>query len=283
MGKNKTPADKEMTRAKAIKQGGYYNTDGDWNNIVTRDDYPDKIFRGRVEVLVFDNTKVYLVKTESNKYRIPGGGFDRGISNVDQVFMETKEEAKLIIKNIRYTGVTYAKVFDYLLPCKEGDIPYDGSVNEVYIADYVKHYDGYIRKELRDSELTNKGKFYELEEVKDILYPAHVQALENMLQTKKITESSTNDEVYKLIYQFIDILKTLHNNDTFLCITTRDIEDDDGGCIFAEYNIGSDSDANDIKTFIDYCNNLGFIIGVHVDEPIYYSMGYGILKARIEA
>lgn len=280
MGKNKTPADRSMTRSKAIKQGGFYNTDGDWNNIITREDYPDKIFRGRVEVLVFDGTKVYLVKSENGRYRIPGGGFDKGISNMDQVFMETKEEAKLIIKNIRYTGVTYVKVFEYLLPCKEGDIPYDGSVNEVYIADYVKHYDGYIRKELRDTELANKGKFYELEEVKDILQPAHIQALENMLQTKKITESSTNDKVTELIHQFHEILRNLHNNENFLCITPRDIEDDDGGYIFAEYNIESEQDADDLKTFIEHCNNLGFIHDVHIDEPVYYSMGYGIMIAK---
>ena len=106
MGANLTPIDKSMTKEKAISQGGYYNTDGDWNCIITDKNYPGKILRGRVEVLILKDGKLFMFLRENGIYRIPGGGFDKGILNKDQAFMETKEEAKLIIQNIRYTGVT---------------------------------------------------------------------------------------------------------------------------------------------------------------------------------
>ena len=66
MGANKVPIDKSMTRQKAITQGGYYNTDGDWNNVLTLDEYPDKIFRGRVEVLVLKDGKLFMFLKDNN-------------------------------------------------------------------------------------------------------------------------------------------------------------------------------------------------------------------------
>ena len=129
MGMNRTPIDSSMTIEKAISQGGYYNTDGDWNCIVTLDDYPDKLFRGRVETLVLKDGKLFMYMKDNGNYRIPGGGFDKGVLNKDQAFIETKEEAKLIVDNIRYTGVTYVRVFDEngneapaQIRCKKGNV-----------------------------------------------------------------------------------------------------------------------------------------------------------------
>ncbi len=284
MGANLTPIDKSMTKEKAISQGGYYNTDGDWNCVLTLDGYPDKIFRGRVEVLVLKDGKLFMFLKEDGKYRIPGGGFDRGVLNKDQAFIETKEEAKLIIGNIRYTGVTYTHLYDEIWGNSENAILYDGTHNEVYIADYKADYEGYIRKGLSDMELTNKGKFYDIDEVKDILREPHKQALMNMINNA-ITESSIeNETIYKSIIEIQNILKYFHNSfSCYNCIHNRDIEYDDGGIIFAEYYAETPSEIRDIEKFIQLCNNIikENAYNAYIEEPATYK-GHGFLIVKFK-
>lgn len=276
MGSNRTPIDTSMTLDKAIKQGGYYNTDGDWNCIVTSNDYPDKILRGRVETLVMKDGKLFMVRRDDKYYRIPGGGFDRGVSHIDQAFMETKEEAKIIIDNIRFTGVTYIDMYEKIWDHSENDIPYHGTYNEVYIANYKEDYHGYIRKGLSDMELTKKGKFYDLEEVKDILKEPHKQALRNMFNG--IITESVGDDMADAAFLFQKKLRSLHKCDSYNCINNIDIETDDGGYVFAEYITSNKDNINDLKHFIAYCNNelLKHNLNGHVDEPVTYK-GHGFL------
>lgn len=277
MGMNRVPIDKSMTKEKAISQGGYYNTDGDWNCIITLDTYPGKILRGRVEVLIFKDGKLFMVKKENGEYRIPGGGFDKGVLNKDQAFIETKEEAKMIIDNIKYSGVTYVRMYDEIWKISEAEIPYDGTYNEVYIARYKDDYTGYIRKGLSDKELTNKGEFYDLKDVENILRQPHKQALQNMLNNV-ITESA-EEEILLMIQKFQKIIKGLHNIfDQYHCIHCRDIECDDGGFIFAEYNATTESEISDVKSFIMYCNDQIKKIdpNAYIEEPQSYK-GHGFL------
>lgn len=278
MGANKTPINKDMTKEKAISQGGYYNTDGDWNCIVTVDEYPGKILRGRVEVLIFKDGKLFMFLKENGKYRIPGGGFDKGVLNKDQAFIETKEEAKMLIKNIRYSGVTYIQIYDEIWKHGENEIPYDGTYNEVYIADYKDDYVGYIRKGLSDMELTKKGKFYALDDVKDFLKEPHKQALMNMINNI-VTESTSDSDLIITAQQFQKTLNNLHNKlDDYWCIRNRDIESDDGGFIFGEYYTSNKEEEDKVKKFIDWCNSViatTAYVG-HVREPISFK-GYGFL------
>ena len=255
MGANKTPIDKKMTREKAISQGGYYNTDGDWNCIVTLDEYPGKILRGRVEVLILKDGKLFMFLKENGRYRIPGGGFDRGVLNKDQAFIETKEEAKLIISNIRYTGVTYTHIFKDIWYNSKDEIPYDGTYNEVYVADYKGDYEGYIRKGLSDMELTNKGKFYDLEEVESILKPEHRQALNNTFN-HVITEGAVGDDLVSVAQELQNKLRMIRKDGCFQHFHIRDIESDDGGYVFAEYYNEVRRQEIDTKYFIDYCNSV---------------------------
>lgn len=282
MGANLTPISKSMTKEKAIAQGGYYNTDGDWNNVLTLDDYPGKIFRGRVEVLVLKDGKLFMYLKENGRYRIPGGGFDKGVLNIDQAFIETKEEAKLIISNIRYTGVTYTYLYDDKWGNSPNAILYDGSHTEVYIADYKGEYEGYIRKGLSDMELTNKGKFYDIDEVKDILKEPHKQALMNMLNNV-VTESEGNNLLAGIL-ELKNILKGLHNVfDVYHCIQNRDIESDDGGYIFAEYNPTNEKEVTDVKAFVGFCNNKikEYMYTAYIEEPVSYK-GHGFLFVKVK-
>ena len=277
MGANIKPIDPSMTIQKAITQGGYYNTDGDWNNVMTLDEHPGKIFRGRVEVLVLKDGKLFMYMKDNGRYRIPGGGFDKGVLNKDQAFIETKEEAKLIVDNIRFTGVAYTHIFEDPW-VEEGTIPYDGNYNEVYIATYKEDYHGYIRKGLSDMELTNKGKFYNLDEVENFLKEPHKQALMNMLNGV-VTENATDDDLILTARQFQTTLRNLHNKmDMYHCIQNRDIESDDGGWIFAEFLTTHPYEENEVKRFVQYCNEVvrtTIYRGV-VEEPMSYK-GHGFL------
>ena len=251
MGFNNTPIDSSMTVQKAISQGGYYNTDGDWNNILILDEYPGKIIRGRVEVLVLKDSKVFMYIKDNGTYRVPGGGFDKGVLNKDQAFIETKEEAKLIVDNIRYTGVTYDTLFNNV-KSSEGDITYDGSRTEVYVATYKGRYEGYIKKGLSDMELTNKGDFYEIEEVKDILKEPHKQALENILNNV-IKEYTSDNDLVLTAQQLQNTLKNLHTKcNMYHCLQNVDIESDDGGFVFVSYNTNNAIEEDEVKRYIKY-------------------------------
>ena len=284
MGMNHTPIDNDMTRAKAIAQGGYYNTDGDWNCILTLDEYPEKIFRGRVEVLVLKDGKVFMFIKKDGTYRVPGGGFDRGVLNKDQAFIETKEEAKIIIQNIRETGVKYLKLFKDKFHTTDRDIDYDGSLTEVYVADYKAEYEGRIRRGLSDNEMTNRGKFYDLDEVKDILTEPHKQALANLLNNI-VTESSIENDLVLTAQQFQNTLRNLHNKmDAYHCINNVDIESDDGGFVFAQYSTSNSLEVDEVKRFIQYCNSTiqTTIYKGYVEEPQTYKSGFLFIRDDIQ-
>ena len=69
------PADKDLTMQEIIKQGGYYDIAGLWNNITEID---GKIYRGRVETFVIDDEYNIFMHVKGNgSYRIPGGSFER--------------------------------------------------------------------------------------------------------------------------------------------------------------------------------------------------------------
>lgn len=299
MGANRTPMDKSMTKEKAIKQGGYYNTDGDWNNLITLDDYPGKVFRGRVETLVLKDNKVFMFLKDNGNYRIPGGGFDRGVLNIDQAFIETKEEAKIIVKDLRFTGVTYATLYDELFPYKDGDIPHDGTYNEVYVAKYKEDYTGYIRKGLSDMELTRKGQFYDVSEIESVLREPHRQALMSMLHNDILESGDMDDpdvendgsssdlnDLVQLAQKFQKELTRLHDLNLYLCINIMDIqlqEEKGKGILFAQYHTTSAIEVDQVKNFIAWCNEKINIerFNAYVDEPDNYD-GYGYLYIKTD-
>ena len=282
MGANRTPIDPSMTIEKAISQGGYYNTDGDWNSVITLDEYPGKLFRGRVEVLILKDGKLFMYMKENGNYRIPGGGFDKGVLNKDQAFIETKEEAKIIIDNIRYSGVTYTRLYDDVWINNDNEIPYDGNYSEVYVATYKGEYEGYIRKGLSDMELTNKGKFFELSEVENLLREPHKQALINVLGGV-IKESYSDDEdLITVAHKFQNKLRELHKVDMYNCIQNIGIESDDGGFVFAYFNTSNSSEVNELKNFLKYCSDeiKKYIYDGYLEEPVTYKTGFLFVKSE---
>ena len=178
-----TLIEKKKFLEEAIKNGGYYGDNGCWNSILVFDN--DKnIYRGRVETLVIkDNEYVYLKflpkesQNDKRKYTIPGGSFERDVPNDKQAIAECEEEARLKIKNIQPTGITYK---DIKPPPKwainKQPINWNGSYTEVYVGTYDGKFTGHIDKVDEDRFIIT-GKFYKIDEIYKYLRKEHKDAL----------------------------------------------------------------------------------------------------------
>ena len=186
------PADKSLTMEEIIKQGGYYSKDGVWNNITEID---GKIYRGRVEVLVVDQDQnIFLQMNGKNKYRIPGGSFEKDQDHRIQAYNEVLEEARIICENVTYTGIHYIKEFNKKFDKVPGMVTWDGTYNEIYVADYVDQYTGYIHPMNRDKSMAKEGKWYKYKDVKNILSKEHNEALSFVLPDAVIGNILKKDE-----------------------------------------------------------------------------------------
>ena len=175
--------EKKKFLEEAIKNGGYYGDNGCWNSILVFDN--DKnIYRGRVETLVIKDDKYIYLKflpkesqSDKRKYTIPGGSFERDIPNDKQAIAECEEEARLKIRNIQPTGITYK---DIKSPPKwainKQPINWNGNYTEVYVGVYDGKFTGHIDKVDEDKFMIT-GKFYKIDEIYRYLRKEHKDAL----------------------------------------------------------------------------------------------------------
>ena len=194
----------------AIRDGGYYGDDGTWNSIkVFSGD--NHIYRVRVETLIIKDGNFIFLKflphqqaAHSNRsYLIPGGSIEKDISNIDQAINECREEARITVKNIQSSGVTYKEV---TIPPKWAiatqAVNWNGNFTEVYVAEYDKPYVGHIDKVDMDKFMMT-GKFYELDKVFQCLRKEHKDALKRIypkrFNTKILpTDISENAKINKV-------------------------------------------------------------------------------------
>lgn len=156
-----------------LTDGGYYDIAGTWNSLIMKE---GKLYRYRVETFVFDDDKVYYREIPNGKthsYEIPGGSTDKYLSNTQQAKTEVEEEARIKCRNIRYTGVSYIRERQRPLEEEDGKIYWDGTYNEVYVAEYDGEFTGYIDPRNRDSRFTKHGKFHPIKELLPILQEEH--------------------------------------------------------------------------------------------------------------
>lgn len=129
-----------------------------------------KQYRVRAEVLIKKDDKVYVNYTRklnqyNRKYKIPGGSIMPGKSVEETVACEAREEARLLIKNVRFTGEKiiqkYTRIPEWhkkiLWPI---GLKYAGSVTLVCIAEACGKYTGYIRPEDSEADMLENGEFY---------------------------------------------------------------------------------------------------------------------------
>jgi hypothetical protein len=165
-----------ITREEIIEHRGYYDLNGDWNCVLTFPQYPNMLFRGRVEVLILnDCNSIYMVPYGKDRYRIPGGSIERYRSHKYQVAMEAKEEARILLGQIDYTEYSYFKFFKNTY--SQYDISWQGSYNEVYVSHFKEWYTGPIKKSVQDEGMYKYGRFVPFEYAINILNDHHKKAL----------------------------------------------------------------------------------------------------------
>lgn len=186
------PANKDLSLDEIIRQGGYYDIDNLWNNITLLD---NKLYRGRVETLVISESRyVYAQLTRDGGYRIPGGSFEKDISHINQAQAEVLEEAKIVCTNTSYTGINYIKEFTKKFERKENRIYWEGTYNEVYVAEYVKPYIGVIHPKNRDEEMYKEGQWHLISDIWDRLSKYHKKALSVYMPEKDPVNGSSYSE-----------------------------------------------------------------------------------------
>ena len=136
-------------------------------------------FRPRVETLLLDSsrTKVFAHVTDKG-YRIPGGSIDADSTYEQQAENETNEEALLGVMGLKYSGISYSRPMDrdWLKKGGDGALAYVGSINYVYVAIVNGHIDkSTIEEKDLDNDMAEKGKFYDIRELK--LDREHIEAL----------------------------------------------------------------------------------------------------------
>ena len=171
----RSPQDDSLSMEDIIHNQGYYDINGFWNSILTFDNYPGLTFRGRVEVFIFNRKNEVYMSIYNNRYRIPGGSFEKGRSHKYQVETEAKEEARITLGKISYTGYSNFRFFKNKY--NNSPVHWDGTYNEVYIGYFKKWYTGRIDKKLKDYYLTKYGRFIPFEYAINILNPDHQKAL----------------------------------------------------------------------------------------------------------
>jgi hypothetical protein len=87
----------ESVRDDVVRAGGFYSN-GKWNSVK---EINGKLYRHRVECLVFKDDEIYLQK-KGDTYRIPGGSTEKNVSDDQQVKNECLEEARIVVDNVQY-------------------------------------------------------------------------------------------------------------------------------------------------------------------------------------
>jgi 8-oxo-dGTP pyrophosphatase MutT (NUDIX family) len=169
----------------AIRNGGYYGDDGTWNSIAVFSG-DKRIYRIRVETLIIKDDKFiylkFLPKNRNRKdnriYLVPGGSVSKDSSNMDQAINECKEEARITVKNIKSTGITYKEsTYPSKLAIATQAVNWNGNYTEVYVAEYHKPYRGHIEKVDEDKFMIT-GKFYNIDKIYRYLRKEHKKALQ---------------------------------------------------------------------------------------------------------
>ena len=148
-----------------------------WNSKVM---IGNKSYREVAEVLVFKDDKVYL-RADKEITRIPGGSTDPDMSMEETCIHEAREEAHLLIKNIKYIG---REVRDFkACGWKPGRGDYTGGkVAYVFRAEFNGTYTGPVDPADVDEGMLTKGKWYSLDEaMKIVSSKLYKQAIEEYM------------------------------------------------------------------------------------------------------
>ena len=205
----------EISIEEIRKNGGYYDINGLWNSIIITDD--NKFLRERVETFIFKidqnrELQVYLRLNNDNTYRIPGGSVTKGISDKKQAYLECKEEARIIVKDMEYTGIHYIREFENCneIGCNEPDkllnfIKWHGTYNKVYIGFFEAEYHGDIKRIDQDNDMYNNGKFYLIKDILPFISDSHKPIFDRVIEYSKSIQDYKDDYFHITLEEYNDL------------------------------------------------------------------------------
>ena len=131
-----------------------------------------KNYRARSEIIVVNNKKQVLLDRGKNRasfgYDLPGGGIDPKESIEDAARRECEEEARVIPKKIKFSGIIWFMLYE--------DPQYsDGAASFLCVAEYGKDFKGYVKKEDKD-EFADRAQWEDYQKAN--LGPPHKLALD---------------------------------------------------------------------------------------------------------
>lgn len=209
-----------------------------WNSIYM---VKGKPYRVRVETLIFNKEgKVLLVKKDKPTkygvmYSLPGGSTEPGTLPSKQAELECLEEARIITKNIQYTGLTYqGTVEPYPNPYKnpKNEIEeqkkkdyfmYYGYIVYIFVAEYGGKYRGEIDPFDEDKKFANACDFYGINEIN--WRPEHVEAIKFYNEKIFDTPEKFNKYLNTFDYGYYEDGKNILQQDDFKNYKTISIDD----------------------------------------------------------
>ena len=166
------------------KRYGIISDNGAYNACCMVSGY-DKPMRERASLLVFKDDTLYG-RIKPDEVTMPGGGLNKGESSEEAAIRETKEEARMLVKNVLPAGILieyHETVKDWVKEhVPEKDWWY-GYHTAIYIGEYVGEYKGKIDKEDID-EMYEKGKFYPINKIYPKLCKEYKQAVDMYYENK---------------------------------------------------------------------------------------------------
>ena len=196
----------------AIKNKGFYGTNGVWNSIITFSG-DERLYRERVEtIIVRKNKEIFVKKKPNGEYFLPGGSTEKNLSHKKQAINECKEEAHINVKNIEFTGITYKKIHEPPKWAKdEKMIQWQGTYTEVYTAEYDSSYKGNVAKEDEDPFIRS-GRWYSIKECFKFFSKEHKDALKQYLTQQEENKEPVTESYITNYFGNRKLLKKISRN-----------------------------------------------------------------------
>jgi ribosomal protein S18 acetylase RimI-like enzyme len=196
--------DKIEDNPEIVETYGFKSSDNIYNVNVKIKGF-NKWLRGRSELLVIKDNKIYLKKDSKKGYSIPGGGWEENEDHNLAAIRETNEEAKIKVKNVNYV-CSYAAYFppkDWVKERISEENWWYGEYIELYIGEYDGEFKGKI-EDIDKSDYMASGKFYDIKSVYKDLIPQHQKAIDDIMHENAILESVSGFKKVKLDKKLIE-------------------------------------------------------------------------------
>lgn len=147
-------------------------------------------FRVRVETLILKDDKVMINNTQKlnqygRLYKIPGGSIEPGLTLEESAAKECREEVRANVVDLKYC-CKIKNLYKEIIPEWHKrllwplGLKYVGSLTYVFVAQYKDYFDGFIKEQDQELEMLEGCKFYNIDEIENILCNEHKEILKGL-------------------------------------------------------------------------------------------------------